>query len=487
MFCENDMGFSCPVKGGVHDETDNIFIVANRLPVEYDSKTGWRGSPGGLVSALEPALQNINTTWVGWRGSPVPEGSPDERLRLRKHTADMCIAEIRMTQEEVNCFYDGVCNAALWPLYHDAPIDPVFCDDEFKHYRGINQRFADQVADRAQQDALVWVHDYHLQLVPALLREARPDLCIGFFLHVPFPSPSRFDELPWKKSIMRGLLGANLIGFQTSSSLEHFIEAACISGKATCIGRTLILDEPMGKRRVAVDVFPVGPDSSRYISLAAKPEVRASAAKIVSDFNEPELILLGVDRLDYTKGIDVRIRAVTDLLKSEPFKERDIQFIQVAMPSRSNLLAYQELRRQVEETLSLANAELLALGLRPIHYIYDALSTEQVIALYVAADVMLVTSLADGMNLVSKEFIACQQKSHSRLVLSSTTGAATQLREAWLVDPFDVEDLKRGISEAISACADEARDRMARLSQTVASADAKHWVETFLARLREAE
>lgn len=461
------------------------YIVANRLPVEYHAVAGWRTSPGGLVSALEPALRDLNAVWVGWRGSPSPEDGRGPRPTRPPGSANIAVLEIPMTQLEVSHFYDGVCNAAFWPLYHDLIVAPVFRDEEFAVYRKINKRFADCVATSAPQGALVWVHDYQLQLVPALLRAVRPDLRIGFFLHVPFPSPADFEKLPWKEIVLKGLLGADLIGFQTAVSAERFIEEVSARAIARPDGRGLLLDEPTGLRRVAVDVFPVGPDAERFSALAAAPAVRDSAARIRADFAAPELVLLGVDRLDYTKGIDIRIRAVADVLMSAEFRARDIQFIQVAMPSRGDLAAYQQLRIRVEEVLQTVNAELAALGLRPIHYVNEALPTEQVVALYAAADVMLVTSLADGMNLVSKEFVACRGDCSGRLVLSRTTGAAEQLPDAWLVAPGDLSDLKRGIADAIRASADEERERMRRMRQAVFGADARHWAESFINRMHQ--
>lgn len=460
------------------------FIVANRLPVEYHAVAGWRTSPGGLVSALEPALQDLNAVWVGWRGSPTPDDSRGPRPTRPPRSANIAVIEIPLTQSEVVCFYDGVCNSAFWPLYHGSVTPPVFRDDDFEIYRRINQRFASCVASSAPHGALVWVHDYQLQLVPALLREMRPDLRIGFFLHVPFPAAVEFEMMPWKDSVLRGLLGADLIGFQTEASAGRFIKEACQRLPAVHEGKHILLRDPSGTRSVTVDVFPVGPDPMRFSNLAASEDVRESAARIRADFGEPELILLGVDRLDYTKGIDLRIRAVADLLKSDEFKGRDIQFIQVAMPSRSDLPAYKHLRVTVEETLQLTNAELTALGLRPIHYLYEALPTEQVVALYVAADVMIVTSLADGMNLVSKEFVACRNLGDGRLVLSSTTGAAAQLHDAWQVNPGDAADLQRGIGDAIRAGADEAGHRMSRLREVVFKTGARHWADSFLSSLR---
>lgn len=461
------------------------FIVANRLPIEYHAVFGWRTSPGGLVSALEPALQGMSAEWVGWRGSPAPEDGRGPHPTGTPYAGNIAVAEIPMSQWEVSHFYDGICNAAFWPLYHHALVRPVFRDAEFEVYRRINQRFADSVAARAPSGAAVWVHDYQLQLVPAMLRRVRPDLRIGFFLHVPFPASPEFATLPWKESILDGLLGADLIGFQTPASAEHFLAEACRWLPARRSGMDLLLQAPAGPRRVRVGVFPVGPDAGRFAQLAATPALQAAAARIRADFGSPQQILLGVDRLDYTKGIDIRIRAVADLLLSDEFAGRDIQYIQVAVPSRSELVAYRQLRVTVDEALRVANATLAARGLRPIHYVNEVLPTEQVAALYVAADVMLVTSLADGMNLVSKEFVACRNRVDGRLVLSSAAGAATQLPDAWLVDPRDAADLRRGIGAAMRAGPENARKRMERLREAVFAADARQWAQSFLACLHE--
>lgn len=459
------------------------FIVANRLPVEYDSVAGWRPSPGGLVSALEPALSQMDAVWVGSSGTPSPLHIAPPRPHYPGYSANIALVEIPMTHAEVSGFYEGFCNGALWPLYHDALVAPIFRDEEFEAYCTINRRFADCVARIAPPDSLVWVHDYHLQLVPGFLKKVRPDIRIGFFLHVPFPSSTEFDGLPWGEAILDGLLGSDLIGFQTQQAADRFVEQVCKRFRATHREHRVELQTHTGSRCVAVRAFPIGPPSQRLAELSTTSLVQEAAAGIRAGFNAPELILLGVDRLDYTKGIVLRIEAVADLLGSEDFRARDIQFIQVAMPSRTGLEAYKQLRLTVEHTLRVANTKLTAIGLRPIHYVYEQLAVEKVVALYVAADVMLVTSLADGMNLVSKEYVACRHHCDGRLVLSNKTGAAAQLVDAWLVDPGDVADLTRGITSAICATDHEAAQRMSGLRHTVFDHDATSWARSFLTDL----
>jgi trehalose-6-phosphate synthase len=418
---------------------------------------------------------------------PAPQKGEAPHTAVPPMSANIDVIEVAMTNQEVRSFYDGACNAAFWPLYHDAIIPPVFRDDEFAVYQQINQRFADCVIKTAPDQALVWVHDYHLQLVPAQLREARPSLRIGYFLHVPFPRPEVFDTLPWKESVLRGLLGADLIGFQTAASAENFLKAVKRNLSLGSDRHSILVPSPTGLRRVRVGVFPVGPDAGRLSALAMQPAMRKAAAQVRADLGGPKVVLLGVDRLDYTKGIERRIQVVADLQKSAAFAGLDLQFIQVAMPSRSDVAAYQHLRDHVQTTLRCVNDDLVASGLRPIRYINQALPTEQVVALYMAADVMLVTSLADGMNLVCKEYVACHPAGDGRLVLSKSTGAAEQLRDAWLVDPTRFDDVKQGIAAAIGCNDQDARLRMNRLRQTVLGYDALHWGRSFMSCLQDAE
>ncbi len=463
--------------------SSRTFNVANRLPLEYRDSGSWSTSPGGLVSAMQPALHHLDAVWVGWSGAAAPAGPHESRPAPPDDATNLELIEIAMTRAEVIAYYEGYCNSALWPLYHDSIVAPVFRDDDYQAYCAINLRFAQCVADRAPRDACVWVHDYHLQLVPRLLRVLRPDLRIGFFLHVPFPSWEHFSTLPRGDDLLEGLLGSDLVGFQTAQSVERFMEAVRHLPNVKRNGEGLEVSDGDARHSVTVGAFPIGPPAQLYDKASTTRVIRDAAASIRAECDEPELLILGVDRLDYTKGIARRIKAVGAVLKSPEFRHRRIRCIQVATPSRTALSTYQALRRTVEDTLRTVNAELAELGLAPIQYIYEQRATDEIMALYVAADVMLVTSLADGMNLVCKEYVASRPNNDGRLVLSKNTGAAAQLTDAWLVDPEDTADIARGLGDALRATATEATHRMQGLRQAVFDYDATHWADSFLAAL----
>ena len=464
--------------------SERTFNVANRLPVEYHSSGIWKTAPGGLVSAMTPALHDLGAVWVGWSGAADGTGPREVRPALPEGPTHFRFIEVTMTPAEVVRYYDGYCNAALWPLYHGAIVAPVFRDEDYQAYREINRRFAHCVAAQAPRDACVWVHDYHLQLVPQLLRDLRPDLRIGFFLHVPFPSWEDFRTLPGGDALLEGLLGADLIGFQTAQSVDRFLTAVGHLPEVRQDGACVDVPAGAGRRSITVRAFPIGAPASLYDQAATTPAIQNAAASIRAECGEPELLILGVDRLDYTKGIERRLKAVGAVLSSPEFRHRRIRCIQLAAPSRTALRAYQALRRTVEHTLHTVNAELAALGVQPIHYVYEQRTTDEIRALYVAADVMLVTSIADGMNLVCKEYVASRPNNDGRLVLSKTTGAAAQLTDAWLVDPDDTEDIARGIRDALRASADEVAERMQSLRVAVFAYDAAHWADAFLTALR---
>ncbi|MDP4015480.1 MAG: trehalose-6-phosphate synthase [Candidatus Nanopelagicales bacterium] len=459
-----------------------LVVVANRLPLEYDEDTGWRKAPGGLVTAMESVLRDRVSTWIGWSGRfedrrtqetpPPPEGA-----------GDMALDELLLTPSEFSAYYEGFSNGAIWPLYHDVIATPAYHRKQFEAYRRVNEKFARRAAQVAPRGAVVWVHDYQLQLVPMMLRLLRPDLKIGFFLHIPFPPPELFSQLPWRRTILEGLLGADLIGFQTNEGALNFMRLVRKFLALKTGGDRVVVDELSGTRIVRVDDFPIGIRVQDYADLAADPDVIERARQIRIDLGEPELLLLGIDRLDYTKGIDVRIQAVTELLLDGDLDPEKTVFLQVATPSREGVEEYRRMRDGIESLVSRANGDIGKLGVTPIHYLHQQMPRDELVAMYVAADVMLVTPLRDGMNLVAKEYVACREGDDGALVLSEFTGAAQQMPEAWLVNPYDIAGLKTSIVDAACSPAEESGRRMSALRHSVFEYDVARWAAEFLRRL----
>jgi alpha,alpha-trehalose-phosphate synthase [UDP-forming] len=461
-------------------------VAASRLPVdrvdEPDGETEWRRSPGGLVTALEPVMREANGAWVGWPGSagPAPEPFDADGMHL------VCVG---LSEDEVSDFYEGFCNATLWPLYHDVIVPPVFRRPWWESYVTVNRRFARAVAEQAALGATVWVNDYQLQLVPGMLRTLRSDVRIGFFNHIPFPGYEIFAQLPWRRQIIEGLLGADLLGFQRHGDTANFLRACRrATGKSTR-GSLIQVPDPAGARIVRAGSFPVSIDFSAFAELAGRPDVRARAREIRDGLGDPDVVLLGVDRLDYTKGILHRLNAYGELLDEGRLSSPGTVFIMVASPSRERVEHYRILRDEVETTVGRINGqhgELGALGSPPVHYLHQSFPREEMAALYLTADVMLVTSLRDGMNLVAKEFVACRDDESGTLVLSEFTGAADELAGAFLVNPHDIEGLKDAIVRAATISAPEARRRMRSMRRRVRENDVAHWAASFLDALKGA-
>jgi trehalose 6-phosphate synthase/phosphatase len=456
--------------------SDQLIVVANRLPLEpiytdEDPNSGpvsWRLAPGGLVSALESILRTRPSIWVG-AGDEVPDVDLGE----------MQLEAVSLDPQDAHGYYEGFSNTAIWPLYHSSVVTPEFHRNHFTAYQRVNQAFADHVISIAEVGATVWVHDYQLQLLPQLLRERRPDLVIGFFLHIPFPPSELFAQLPWRHSILQGLLGADLIGFQSHGDATNFGDSTQrLLGSNIHSGRVLLSD-----RHAVIGVFPVGIDAAGFAEIAASPAVRARAVELRTELGNPKTLLLGVDRLDYTKGIDIRLKAFAEVLESGQLDPTETVFVQVAVPSREDLSEYQNIRDEIELLVGRFNGSLSSLGATPIHYLRRGLEREELVALYLAADVMLVTPLRDGMNLVCKEYIASRNDDSGALILSEFTGAAAQLTDAWLVNPFDTVGLEVAICDVVLADDQDRRNRMHRMRKVVFESDSSAWANDFLGTL----
>lgn len=457
-------------------ELHEVVVVANRLPVRYSSSAegaSFTPSPGGLVSALTALLKNRNGLWIGWPGSADSKVPPSSYEGIRLKAIDI-------TDDEYLDFYLGFSNATLWPLYHDAIRYPEFHRKWWNAYVKVNERFARAAAESTAQGGLVWIHDYQLQLVPQMLRRLRPDLRIGFFLHIPFPAIELFTQLPWRREILEGLLGADLVGFQVHSAAANFSRIARRLTSAEGTSSTL----EYGGRVIRVGAFPIAVDSAQITEIASKPEVRQRAREIRTELGNPHLVLLGIDRLDYTKGISQRLRAVSELFTDEFFVPGRDVVIQIAVPSRESDPHYEEARRGLEQIVSEANGDLGLVGSPVIHYIHQNLPFDELVALYLAADVMLVTPFRDGMNLVAKEYVVCRADLSGRLVLSEFAGAAAELRGAFMVNPHDLDGIKESIRQAVGASDKVARARMGRMRRSTTSRTVYDWADSFFTALR---
>ncbi|GIF04559.1 alpha,alpha-trehalose-phosphate synthase (UDP-forming) [Actinoplanes siamensis] len=454
----------------------SLVVVANRLPLDdsaaRDGACEWRRSPGGLSGALHAILQQTPATWVGWGGEvDLAPRLPDlGSVRLRP---------IELSAAEQSGYYEGFANSTLWPLYHDAVQQPVFQREWWETYRSVNRRFAEAAAEVAGKHAAVWVQDYHLQLVPQMLRELRPDLLIGFFMHVPFPPPELFMQLPRRVELVRGMLGADLVGFQREQAAHNLAQLAKKLVGAQTRDDTITVDG----RTVRTGAFPVSIDVGEMRALATRPDVVAQAKQLRLDLGKAKRVLLSVDRLDYTKGIEHRLTAYRELLRDGHVKVRDTVLVQVAVPSRERVESYRALRDRVEGEVGRINGEYGRVGEPAIHYLNQPFDRSQLAALYQTADVMVVTPLRDGMNLVAKEFLAAREDGSGALVLSEFAGAAAELTQAFLVNPHDLDGLKDTLLRALGAEPADLADRMSAMRRHIAEHDILAWARAYLTAL----
>ncbi len=430
-------------------------------------------SPGGLVRALVPVLQRSEGRWVGWHGTTDFQPGPFHHSGIEQRPVDL-------TEAELDGFYYGFCNETLWPLYHDAVVAPQFHRHTWQPYVTVNERYAREAADVLEPGDVAWVQDYQLQLVPTTLRALRPGITIGFYLHIPFPPIELFARLPWRREIVEGLLGADVVAFQTRRSADNFARAARRFAGAESHGRR---DLRWQGRLVHLQPAPIAIDPEQFASLARDPAVQARARELRGEMGDPEHVVLGVDRLDYTKGIDLRLKSFAGLLDRSPDAKRRYSFIQLAVPSREHVSAYQQLRMEIEQLVGRINGDYGEPGWTPVSYLYRSVPIEELVAYYVAADVMLVTPLRDGMNLVAKEYVASRTDGDGVLILSEFAGAAEQLRAALIVNPHDVDGVTTTIEAATSMAERERRARMRRLQRIVHQADVFEWARICLETL----
>ncbi|XXF79278.1 bifunctional alpha,alpha-trehalose-phosphate synthase (UDP-forming)/trehalose-phosphatase [Myxococcaceae bacterium GXIMD 01537] len=458
-----------------------LLLVSNRLPVTV--KADREGvsvvrSPGGLATGLSGPHEHSGGLWLGWPGD-VSRLTEAQRGEVESQLAGLRCVPLYLSPSEVSRYYEGYANRVLWPLCHYLLDRVPRQDRDWDTYRKVNERFADLVARHYEPGDTIWVHDYQLMLVPGMLRDRLPGARIGYFHHIPFPASELFRTLPHREELLRGLLGADLIGFHTLGYVRHFASSLLLLlGLDTDVDRIAYRG-----REVRVSAFPMGIDAASFDALAREGAV-LEEARLFQESAGGQRLVIGVDRLDYTKGIPRRLLAVQRLLEREPKWRGKLRFVQVAVPSRTQVDAYATYRDQVDELVGRINGLYGTVHNVPIHYLYRSFNPRQLAALFRAADVILVTPIRDGMNLVAKEFCAARPDEDGVLILSEFAGAAAELGEAVIVNPYDVEAMADAIQQALEMPQEERRTRMRALRAQVAARDVHWWVRTFLDMLQ---
>ena len=453
-----------------------LIIVSNRLPLTVTTHEGVARvtrSVGGLASGLRGAHEQGGSVWIGWPGE-LDTLEPSVRDDVARQLSTMRIVPVTLSAEEVRVYYDRLCNAVLWPICHDRLDQLPLRVNGWNAYEAVNARFADIVAEEYRPGDHIWIHDYHLMRLPALLRAKLPHARIGFFLHVPFPNPEIFFALPTRRWLVEGMLGADLIGFHTRRWRGHFTAAL---RRLLRIEMDADATVRYGNRRLSLGVFPIGVDVA---DLAQRSSTRDVTAEVLELKSHHQRLLVGIDRLDYSKGIPRRLLALEHLLTHRPEWRERVCLIQIAVPTRTRVRAYRQLRREVDALVGRINGRFGTPTWTPVHYVYRGLPETTLLALYRAADVMLVTPLRDGMNLVAKEFCACRTDESGVLVLSEFAGAADELTDSLIVNPYDVEGVADTIHRALTMEKQERRRRLSALRAAVSANDVHRWANEFI-------
>lgn len=462
-----------------------LIVVSNRLPLTLKkTEQGWKTtqSSGGLASAMNPLLARTGGEWLGWAGDGGEEDREERQAILDEWgNTNHCFA-VDLPKDVAEGFYEGYANQTLWPVFHDFLSQLKFDARHWEAYVEANRIFSEAVLQRYRPNDLIWIHDYHLMLLPQLLRLKLPDAAIGFFLHIPFPSSEIFPVLPRREELLEGLLGADLLTFQTHGHLQQF-RAALLRVLGL---ESKIAEVALGSRPIRLEALPIGIAPEEYTDLLYNDEKTAQQNAEWIGRYRGRRVLLAVDRLDYTKGVPERLRAYAQLLRSSPELKEKVILIQIAVPTREGIDTYQELREEVNRLVGEINGKMGTPEWTPLVYINRSIERCELVALYQLADVCWVGSLRDGMNLVAKEYVACKQQGDGVLVLSEFAGAAAEMGEALLINPYDEERTAATIKRALTLEEQERSLRMMALHNRVLRNDVFHWGDRFLAALEEA-
>lgn len=463
-----------------------LVIVSNRLPISVSKENGeivLKPSSGGLATAMSSLEADLTKrVWIGWPGISSEQLTKGERATVTRKLKELGCVPVFLSGNQVKNFYEGYANDTLWPLFHYFQSLANYANDYWSAYKSVNKLFASVVAKHTPANARIWIHDYHLMLLPDMVRKTTNASSIGFFLHIPFPSFEIFRLLPNRKDILEGLLGADLIGFHTYDYARHFISSTLRTlGRESHHG-TILLDD----RTVSVDAFPIGIDYNKFTTATLDKNVKKER-DILSERYGTQKLILSVDRLDYSKGIPSRLKAFEEFLEQNPHYHKKVSLIIIAVPSRTEVQTYRELRESIEQTVSRINGAYSTVDWTPISYQFQNIPFEQLVALYSKADIALVTPLRDGMNLVAKEYVACKQRDPGVLILSELTGAADELQEAICINPNDSASIVKAIKSALTMSKRAQKKRMHAMQGRISQYTAQRWANDFMEQLDTAK
>ncbi|MFA9193072.1 bifunctional alpha,alpha-trehalose-phosphate synthase (UDP-forming)/trehalose-phosphatase [Flavobacterium sp. FBOR7N2.3] len=473
---------------------NKTIIVSNRLPVDLkfdDEKLVVKSSTGGLATGMKSVHSEGNGIWIGWSGLAQEEVSEELQVEVDEALAKEKCIQVPLTNADIDNYYHGFSNSALWPLFHYFQAYTEFEWNHWKSYVEVNEKFAKVILEHVNDGDTVWVHDYQLLLVPELLRKSNPNITIGFFLHIPYPSYELFITCPWRNELLQGMLGADLIGFHTYDYVRHFLSSVSRIKDVEISFNEI----SYGNRIIKVDSFPMGIDYNRYHDAALEHDKYLEDSK--SDFmksldfhnksNEESKLILSIDRMDYTKGIPNRIKSFEYFLNKYPEYKEKVRLVMLAVPSRENVPQYQKLKRETDELVGRINGQLSTISWTPVWYFYRSLPFHDLIDLYVSSDVAMVTPVRDGMNLVAKEYIATRTKENGVLILSEMAGAAKEMHEALIVNPNNFEQTADAIKTALEMPQEEQKERLAALQKRISRYDVERWAGEFLKALEVAK
>lgn len=460
---------------------NKLIIVSNRLPVKLKIKEDqwhFQTSEGGLATGLKSVFKDGNSVWVGWPGAPVSNELMWEDISAA--LKEQNLFPVDLNEEEISQFYDGFSNETLWPLFHYFPSYARYAPKAWEYYQQVNKKFAAAILSIASPGDKIWIQDYHLLLLPQLLRKQLPDNRIGFFQHIPFPSYEVFRMIPWREKLLEGMLGADLIGFHTYDDVRHFMSAATRLLNLQSNGNEIITNH----HTVSVDAFPMGIDYEKFRTNVFKDITQRNIQKLDQLIGNRKMIL-SIDRLDYSKGIPQRLKAFALFLKNFPeYKER-VVLLQLVVPSRDNVPQYATLKQEINRLVSEINAQYGSLTWQPIHYFYRSFPDEMLSALYAKADIGLVTPLRDGMNLVCKEYVASKTDGMGVLILSEMAGASKELYDALIINPTNLDAVVKALYCALKMPAEEQQKRMHNMQHILSRFTIHHWIHNFMFRLDE--